>query len=91
MAETVLRHRANMAGPNARAEDTSATRLYAQIKQAVLKVNAALLNSYGGVTATLKRAIELQPVAEGRSLQVVIDFEFLLDQRGRHPDQGPAC
>ena len=51
----------------------------------------ALLNSYGGVTATLKRAIELQPAAEGRSLQVVIDFAFLLDQRGRHPDQGPAC
>ena len=38
----------------------------------------ALLNSYGGVTATLKRAIELQPAAEGRSLQVVIDFAFLL-------------
>ncbi len=34
-----------------------------------------LLNSYGGVTAALKRAVELQPAAEGRSFQVVIDGE----------------
>ena len=33
----------------------------------------ALLNSYGGVTAALKRAVKLQPAAEGRSFQVVID------------------
>ena len=34
-----------------------------------------LLYSYGGVTAALKRAVELQPAAEGRSFQVVIDGE----------------
>ena len=34
-----------------------------------------LLNSYGGVTAALKRAVEGQPAAEGRSFQVVIDGE----------------
>ena len=28
-----------------------------------------------GVTAALKRAVELQPAAEGRSFQVVIDGE----------------
>ena len=33
------------------------------------------LNSYGGLTAALKRAVELQPAAEGRSFQVVIDGE----------------
>ena len=32
-----------------------------------------LLNAYGGVTAGLKRAVEGQPAAEGRSFQVVID------------------
>ena len=32
-----------------------------------------LLNSHGGLAAALKRAIELQPEAEGRSIQVVID------------------
>ncbi len=34
-----------------------------------------LLNSYGGVTAALKRAVEGQPAVEGRSFQVVIDGE----------------
>ncbi len=34
-----------------------------------------LLNSYGGVTAALKRAVERQPAVEGRSFQVVIDGE----------------
>ena len=34
-----------------------------------------LLNSYVGVTNALKRAVELQPAAEGRSFQVVIDSE----------------
>ena len=34
-----------------------------------------LLNSYSTVTVALKRAVELQPAAEGRSFQVVIDGE----------------
>ena len=34
-----------------------------------------LLNAYGAVTAALKRAVEGQPAAEGRSFQVVIDGE----------------
>ena len=34
-----------------------------------------LLNAYVGVTAALKRAVEGQPAAEGRSFQVVIDGE----------------
>ncbi len=34
-----------------------------------------LLNSFAGVTAGLKRAVEGQPAAEGRSFQVVIDGE----------------
>ncbi len=34
-----------------------------------------LLNSYGGVTAALKRAVEGQPAVEDRSFQVVIDGE----------------
>ena len=34
-----------------------------------------LLNSCVGVTAGLKRAVEGQPAAEGRSFQVVIDGE----------------
>ena len=31
--------------------------------------------SYGGVTAAVKRAVEVQPAAEGRSFQVVMDGE----------------
>ncbi len=34
-----------------------------------------LLNSFAGVTAGLKRAVEGQPAVEGRSFQVVIDRE----------------
>ena len=34
---------------------------------------ARVLDSHGGVTASLKRAVELQAAAEGRSGQVVID------------------
>ncbi len=34
-----------------------------------------LLHSFAGVTAGLKRAVEGQPAAEGRSFQVVIDGE----------------
>ena len=34
-----------------------------------------LLNAYGGMTAAPKRAVKVQPVAEGRSFQVVIDGE----------------
>ena len=34
-----------------------------------------LLNAYGGVTAALKQAFELQPAAESRSFQAVIDGE----------------
>ena len=36
---------------------------------------ARALDSYGGVTAALKRTVELKPTAEGRSFQVVIDGE----------------
>ena len=38
-------------------------------------MRTALLNSYGGLTAALKRAVELQPAAEDSSFQVVIDGE----------------
>ena len=34
-----------------------------------------LLNSYGRVTAALRRAVEVQPAVEDRSFQVVIDGE----------------
>ena len=34
-----------------------------------------LLNAHGGVTAALKQAFELQPAAESRSFQAVIDGE----------------
>ena len=37
--------------------------------------DTVLLNAYGGVTAALKRAVEGQPAAGGRSVQVVIDGE----------------
>ena len=68
-------HRANTAGPKARTADPSLEREYSRIKRAVPTGDTALLNSHGGVTATLKRAVELQPAAEGRSFQVVIDGE----------------
>ncbi len=41
-----------------------------------------LLHSYGGVTAALKRAVELQPAAERRSFQVVIDGERTWQSQG---------
>ena len=41
-----------------------------------------LVNSFGGVTAALKRAVELQPAAEGRSFQVVIDGERTRQSQG---------
>ena len=34
-----------------------------------------LLNAYGGVTVAVKRAVEAQPAADSRSVQVVIDGE----------------
>ena len=42
-----------------------------------------LLHSYGGVTVALNRVVELQPTAESRSFQVVIDGERTW------PSQGP--
>ena len=72
-AETVLRHWANTAGPKARTRDPSPDREYRRIKRAVLTGDTALLNSYGGVTAAPKRAIELQPLLEDRSVKLVID------------------
>ena len=41
-----------------------------------------LLHSYGGVTAALKRVVELQPAAESRSFQVVIDGERTRQSQG---------
>lgn len=73
--ETVLRRWADIAGSKARTRDPAASREYARIEQAVLTGNKALLDSYGGVTAALKRAVGLQPVAKGRSFQVVIGGE----------------
>ena len=62
--------------------------------------DADLLNSFGGVTAAQKRAFELQPAADGRCFQVVIDGErtwqsqrltearFGCAQRGSRADPG---
>ena len=72
-AETVLRRWAGTAGSKARTGDPSAAREYARIKQAVLTGNKALLNSYGGVTPALKRAIELEPLMKGGSVGATID------------------
>ena len=74
-AETVRLHWASTAGPKARTADPSPDRECRRIKRAVPTGETALLNSYGGVTAALKRAVEEQPAAEGRSFQVVIDGE----------------
>ena len=41
-----------------------------------------LLNACGGVTAALKRPVELQPAAEGRSVQVVIGVTILDRRKG---------
>ena len=42
---------------------------------AALTGDTAVLDTYGGVTAALKQAVELQPAAGGRFFQVVIDGE----------------
>ena len=42
-------------------------------KQGVLTRNVGRFDSYGGVTATLKPAIELRPWAEDRAVGVEID------------------
>ena len=72
-AETVLRRWSSTAGSRARTGDPSAAREYAKIKQAMLTGNRAVLDSYGGVTPALKRAIELKPLAKGRVVGVAID------------------
>ena len=41
-----------------------------------------MLNSYSGVTVALKRAIELQPVAQDRSVKVAIDDDRALQAKG---------
>ena len=72
-SETVLRHWAVGSGPQVRARDPSAAREYARIKRALLTGDTIVLDSYGGVTAALKRAIELQPLAEDRACGIAID------------------
>ena len=72
-AETVLHNWAGGSGPKAHTGDPSAAREYAKIKRAVLTGNKILLDSYGGVTAALKRAIELEPLAQDRSFRVAIE------------------
>ena len=74
-ADTVRLHWTNTARPRARTADPSLDRECRRIKRAVPTGETALLNSYGGVTAALKRAVEGQPTVEGRSFQVVIDGE----------------
>ena len=74
-AETVWLHWASTAGPKARTADPSLEREYRRIKRAVPTGDTAMLNSYGGVTAAPKRAVEMQPAVEVRSFQVVIDGE----------------
>ncbi len=72
-AETVLHNWAGGSGPKAHTGDPSAAREYAKIKRAVLTGKTTILDSYGGVTAALKRAIELEPLAQDRSFRVAID------------------
>ncbi len=74
-ADTVRLHWANTARPRARTADPSLEREYCWIKRAVPTRDTVLLNSYGGVTAALKRAVEGQPAVEGRSFQVVMEGE----------------
>ena len=81
-AEMVGLYWANTAGPKARTADTSLDREYRRVRHAVPTVDPALLNSHGGVTAALKRVVELQPAAEGRSFQVVIDGERTWQSQG---------
>ena len=61
---------------------SSYTIVAVRFKRAVPTGDMALLNSYGGVTATLKRAVERQPAAEVRSFQVVIDGERIRQSHG---------
>ena len=72
-AETVLHNWADGSGPKAHTGDPSAAREYAKIKRAVLTGDARLLYSYGGVTAALKRATELEPLSQDRSFRVAIE------------------
>ena len=72
-AETVLQNWASSSGPEARVPDPSAAREYAKVKRAVLTGDTDVLDSYGGVQAALKRAIEVQQVAQDRSSGVAID------------------
>ena len=72
-ADTVRLHWVNTARPRARTVDPSLEREYRWIKRAVPTRDTPLFNSYGGVTAALKRAVEGQPAVEGCSFQVVID------------------
>ena len=72
-AEVLLRNWNRRSLAVASATDPWAAREYAEIKRAVLTGDTGLLDSYGGVTAALKRAIELEPLAQDRSFRVVID------------------
>lgn len=72
-AEKVLRRWSAGSGTKPRSGDPSAAREYARIKRAVLTGDKATLDAYGGVTPALKRSIELEESAEGRSLGIVID------------------
>ena len=72
-SEAVLRHRADVAGSEACAGHLLPAWEYARIKRAVLTGDTTVLDTYGGVKGALKRAIELQSVAQERSFQVVID------------------
>ncbi len=72
-AETVLHNWADSSGPKAHTADPSAAREYAKIKRAGLTGNKILLDSYGGVTPAVKRAIELEPLAQDRSFRVAIE------------------
>ncbi len=72
-AEKVLRRWATGSGTKTRSGDPAAAREYAKIKRAVLSGDKATLDSYGGVTPALKRAIELQSSARDRSFKLGID------------------
>lgn len=72
-AERVLGHWASGGVPKIPGRDPSAGREYARIKRAVLTGDKLVLDSYGGVTPALKRAIELESLAQDRPFQVAID------------------
>ena len=81
-AETMRCHWAKTAGPKAQTADPSLEREYRRIRRALPKGDTTLLNFYGGVTAALKQVIELQPAAESRSFQVLIDGERTRQSQG---------